>query len=421
MPYSMTPNMIANDERVADDNIIKFHVQLFKDAEMVFDFQGFDVPSEFSPGVTQALAVHKFLGGGQTIDEYGYHPDPITITGTLFNIPDDKGTSYTTALQRSHELMQLVKDGGVYTFSAGPYKYRVLLEKYVPQIRHAHMVDYSLTMQVLIDAEDEDFYQTLKIDPVLAMPDLTADFSLEDLLEALTRALNLLMACTAALINLIRDLKKDPWSVFRTFMTILPGLNGTLANIFAIGKAFAQVCDQMTAQIENVMQLIDDLQNADPVSTVEPAEIAQIILPSVQKFIDQQAAINLAILEPDELHYAQLGTIIPPLGNLVPSLAASAVVFTEAVAKGTVLQYALKALVIQEDADGDGIVTVNPNLYELATKEYGSPLMWQFIAEANCLTTPTPTGTFDGVSRLKLKIPKRDTITGAITTTRPMT
>jgi hypothetical protein len=107
-----------------------------------FVFQGFEVPESITWGGAQRLVVHKFVGGGRTIDAMGRDDADITWSGIFLS---------SDASQRADSLDQLRVAGVPLALQFMGRQYSVLIASFQATHRRVNHVPYQIKCTVLAD------------------------------------------------------------------------------------------------------------------------------------------------------------------------------------------------------------------------------------------------------------------------------
>lgn len=104
-------------------------------ANVVFQFQDFEVPEELTLGGSQQEATHQFPGGRRSVQVFGaVPPERIPFSGII------QGPG---SFQRAKALDAIRISGQPCTLSYGLWKYVGILKKFDPKIKHEGWVPYT--------------------------------------------------------------------------------------------------------------------------------------------------------------------------------------------------------------------------------------------------------------------------------------
>lgn len=107
-----------------------------------FVFAGMEMPESLRFGGTQALVVHRLIGGQKVVDAMG--PD---------DAPPEWGGWFRgeNALARARYLDTLRKQGKALTFTYSEFRYLVLINSYTADFQRPYQIPYRISLEVVED------------------------------------------------------------------------------------------------------------------------------------------------------------------------------------------------------------------------------------------------------------------------------
>lgn len=378
-------------------------VTLGKDHAEHFYFYETEVPENLPMGGTQMNAEHQFIGGGRTIDTFGAQPRMLEFSGVLFTLSgtqiDDlrqhdtmllnaemlqgTGAEIVTALQRMQALDTFRRDGTEVEFYFDQFRFTGVVAEFLPTVHHQNKVSYTLKFKVIRDNTADLLPSKLRNEYLNVSAPASMWSQYIDYVKAANYYTRMLLVFQAAGKNLADQLNKHPEQVLYAGVKMIPGAQVTID--------LAAAATSVVTGIDTYKLLHTDfmvnMENAKPYNTLAPEAVRKILIPQTANIKTTLDSVNVFFINV----YAKLSGYDPMLTAAVARYG-----FKASGSLGRLLK-SMAQLITPEQVPETTVK--NPNLYALATLYYGDPTLWEVIASANKLVSPTPTGTFT------LKIP----------------
>lgn len=217
-----------------------------------FQFSGFEIPTQLPFGGSQALSIHKLVGGDRVVDAMGRDYAPISWSGLFFG---------ANAVARARTLDALRIAGEPQTLLWNQFNYLVLIRECTFDYRRQFEIPYRITCEVVSDNTNPvDINADLSTDDAVSddldtANDLSAaigDLTLESLMAQVTNAVAAVASFAVALPSVVATVLQ-PLQAAQAYISTV--INLTDANIgsepgfggVVVGETAAQIAADLEA------------------------------------------------------------------------------------------------------------------------------------------------------------------------------
>jgi nucleoid-associated protein YgaU len=360
------------------------------DGDGKFYFFDTEVPENLPFGGDMVSTLHQFPGGARAVDTFGDQPRSLDFSGKLLSLgpkqlSPNTGTAYAqkamTALQRMQLLHQLYVAGKPLTWRYDLFEFQVVIAKFLPDIKHENLVEYSISLHVLSDNVDKFLPNKQRNAALTPNPFANLLGKLTNFLKKAEKVTKLLGALLLAAQGLAGLMKSDAGRKKLLFagVSLIPGSAEFTRLITAVQNVDSTL---RTMTTDTHPQTVLDMQAVQPVETLPPEAIDGQVLPQLKKLAGETRTL-MAFSTND---YVKFNTHDPVLAGQVASEMRA--YYSSILQLIRAFQLLLQPTRVRVER------LQNPNLYELAAKYYRDASKWTTIAQANKFLTPQPIGLF---------------------------
>lgn len=112
-----------------------------------FQLQGFEVPAKINFGGAQQMTLHKFPGGGRTIDVMGRDDVPVAWAGRFLG---------ANAAPRARALNAMKNAGTLVTLTFDAFNFRVVIKQFTADYQFIGDIPYKISCEILYDNTASD-------------------------------------------------------------------------------------------------------------------------------------------------------------------------------------------------------------------------------------------------------------------------